>query len=800
MDWRKVRRDPRAASRVELVEVIDAGRADFPVAAPRPWAAIATRSLVARARAILVTALPTGAVVLSIVTFGGYAMGLLKDRMLGHIFGAGPELDAYIAAFKVPELALDVLVFGGLVAPFVPLFLGLKGEAEEQARAFARTVLTLSIGVMAVTAAILFVLAPQTVSLVAPGFTGDQRELYIGLFRVMCVTPVIFAASTVLGEILVAERRFLLYGLAPLMYSGGIVAGAFFLSDRMGIYGAAVGAVAGALAHLGIRIVGIYRTKFRPRPSLALRTKGLGEFGRLMLPTMASQLIMPLTFIYFTALASTLEPGSVTAVSYGSSFQALPVSLIGMSFAIAAFPAMSAAFAAGDRRGFARVFGINFATIGTLSTGAALGLLVVGGFVIKTVLGGGQFDSEDVSRTTLVLAVFTASIPLESLTNLMARAMYATHNTVLPTIAAVAGFVATVVSAQALSHTLGLAVIPAAYSVGMATRIVLLTIALIPRMARIGRVAPKAATPERLAPGWRRPERRVRQPVRVAQVGLVFALIFLAVGTVYATGQALNGLGPGPATTPWARDRQAAVRATLPATPSSTTAPTVSSTPSKSPEATNSATPSATPTPPPSPSPTPGNFNFDLYDKGDFVGEYKDNWCVPAAMQTSMNIMDQGADTTEATQQRLFDLAVSLGGTRNNAAEPEGWAMGLTQLGYGNYKVGAQDTLAAAVHLVVKQIRLTNRPAGLIVWYGWHSWVVSGFVTTADPIMTDEYSVKSLWIEDVWYNRLSSIWGYSSPPDTSVPFKSLSIDYKIWHQGKIYPGKEGKFVYVVPTV
>src|SRR5450759_4227589 len=144
--------------------------------------------------------------------------------------------------------------------------------------------------------------------------------------------------------------------------------------------------------------------------------------------------------------------------------------------------------------------------------------------------------------------------------------------------------------------------------------------------------------------------------------------------------------------------------------PSSTTPPTVSSTPSKSPAATNSATLSATPTPPPSPSPTPGNFNFDLYDKGDFVGEYKDNWCVPAAMQTSMNIMDQGADTTEATQQRLFDLAVSLGGTRNNAAEPEGWAMGLTQLGYGNYKVGAQDALAAAVHLDLKQTRPHHPP------------------------------------------------------------------------------------------
>ena len=792
MDWRKARRNPLAARRVELVEAIDAGPADFPVAAPARSSTPEPRFL-SRAWAILVTALPTGAVVLSIVTFGSYAMGLFKDRMLAHLFGAGPELDAYIAAFKVPELALDVLVFGGLVAPFVPLFLGLKGEAEEQAQKFARTVLTLAVTVMAIAAVILFVLAPQTVSLVAPGFTGDQRELYIGLFRVMCITPVIFAASTVLGEVLVAERRFLLYGLAPLMYSGGIAAGAFLLYDRMGIYGAAVGAVAGAVAHLGIRIVGIYRTKFRPHPSLALRTKGLGEFSRLMLPTMASQLIMPLTFIYFTALASNLEPGSVTAVSYGSSFQALPVSLIGMSFAIAAFPAMSAAYAAGDRRGFARVFGINFATIGILSTCAAVGLLIVGGFVIRTVLGGGQFDSEDVARTTLVLAVFTASIPLESLTNLMARAMYATHNTLLPTIAAVSGFVATVVSAQVLSHSLGLAVIPAAYSIGMGTRVLILAVVLAPRMARIGRSAPPLDVPARTILGKAsRPTLRTRQPVRLAAIGLAIAL--LVAGTAYATRQALT-LG-SPVTTPWPRDRQAAV-VVAPTVPTAT--PSASPTPSLVATASGSATASATPTPVPTPSPTRGDFNFDLFEKGDFVGEYNDNWCVPAAMQTSMNIMDQGADTTEATQQRLFDLAVSLGGTRNNAAEPEGWAKGLTQLGYGNYAVGAKPTMAAAVKLVVKQIRLTNRPAGLIVWYGWHSWVVSGFIATADPAVTDDYTVKSLWIEDVWYNRLSSIWGYSSPPDTSVPYKDLPIDYKIWHQGKIYAGKEGQFVYVIPT-
>ncbi|MGZ8527489.1 MAG: lipid II flippase MurJ, partial [Candidatus Limnocylindrales bacterium] len=127
----------------------------------------------ARARAELAAVQPRRALVLSVLTLAGYAMGLVRDRMFARTFGAGPELDAYNAAFVLPELALDVLVAGGLVAPFVPVFIGLKGEASEAARAFARTILTLAIAVMVAAAVLLFVFAPQSVELIAPGFDAE---------------------------------------------------------------------------------------------------------------------------------------------------------------------------------------------------------------------------------------------------------------------------------------------------------------------------------------------------------------------------------------------------------------------------------------------------------------------------------------------------------------------------------------------------------------------------------------------------------------------------------------------------
>jgi putative peptidoglycan lipid II flippase len=769
-------------------------------------------SLPRRAWTLLTSALFRGAIVLSVLGFMGYAMGLVRDRIFARTFGAGPELDAYNAAFVLPELALDVLVAGGLVAPFIPVFIGLRTEAAETARAFARTILTLAVVVMAVASSILFVLAPQTVALIAPGFDPEQQAMYVTLFRIMCFTPVIFAGSIVLGEILVANGRFFAYGLAPLLYNGGIVLGTVLLSERIGIYAAAVGAVAGALAHLGVRLVGIYRTPFRPQPSFAIRTKGVGEFIRLMIPKMVSHPIEPLTFLYFTALASTLAPGSVSSVSFARNFQSVPVSLIGAAFAISAFPIMSTAAAAGDRRGFGRVFGINLAVIAILTSGAALVLFLFGGTAIRILLGGGAFEEDDIARTTTILAVFAFSVPLEGVTHLLSRALYATHNTILPTIASISGFVVIVIAGQTLSPTIGLSAVPAAFAIGMAVKVGILVVSLAPRMARIG-VQPLARPRDTLEVRGSPVRRRLTQ-------GLVaVGLVVLAVGTVYATGKALNDatLAVAPVVTPWARERPPAAVGSVPPIPShrpgaSAGAPGGSAAPgaggSAAPGAGGSAAPGAggSASSPgdslgPVPSPTPsGPFSMDLFQKGDFVREFKDIWCLPAAVQTAMNIMDDGADTSRETQARLFDLTRSLDPAPDGAAEPEGWAHALTELGYGNFEVSIQPSIKAAIHTAAKQIRLTGRPAGLMVWRGAHSWVMSGFTASADPALTDDFTVSSVRIEDVWYPRLSSIWGYSRAPDASYKVGDLSEDFLPWKRPLgTYPKKTDNYVIVVPV-
>lgn len=435
--------------------------------------------------------MPRGALLLSVLTFGSYVMGLVRDRILTRTYGAGAELDTFNAAFIIPELLFGVIVASGLAAPFIPIFTGLKRDAgEPAAHAFGQTILTLAVVAMGVVAIVLFAVAPVTVEIVAPGFPPDQRERYVELFRIMCVTQVLFAASMTIGEVLIAERRFFFYGAAPLLYNAGIVVGTLAFADRLGIEAAALGAVLGATLHLGLRVVGIVgRTSFRIRPRLEVRTGSIREFFRLMLPKSLSSPLEPITFLYFTSVASSLAAGSITTVNLARNFASVPVSLIGVAFSLAAFPALAAAFAAHDRRAFSRLVGTNVLTIGGLTTLAAIGLIVVGPLAIEILLGGGRFDEEDVAATAAVLAIFALAVPFESLGHLVSRAIYATHHTLLQVGASLVGFAVTIAATGLLVAPLEVLAIPAGFALGSATRLVLLVAVLLPRMRRIGRLS-----------------------------------------------------------------------------------------------------------------------------------------------------------------------------------------------------------------------------------------------------------------------------------------------------------------------
>ncbi len=303
----------------------------------------------------------------------------------------------------------------------------------------------------------------------------------------MCVTVLAFAVSFALGELLVARQRFLAYGLAPLLYNLGIVLGAVVLGPRIGIEGVAMGTLIGSLLHLGIRVVGVHRTGFRFRPAMAVRTREFREYIRLSVPRAIAQPIEAVTFLFFTSVASGMAAGSVSSVSFARNFQSVPVALIGIAFSVAAFPVLSRVAATGDAPRFRSLVRDNVLTIGALSVAAAVSLALVAGLAIGAFLGGGRFDDQDVATTTALLTVFAVSVPLEALTHVLTRAIFATHHTLLPVVASVVGLLAIIGAVELLRPSQGLMALPIGFAAGMAVKVVMLLVTL---RHRIGVIRP----------------------------------------------------------------------------------------------------------------------------------------------------------------------------------------------------------------------------------------------------------------------------------------------------------------------
>jgi putative peptidoglycan lipid II flippase len=448
-----------------------------------------TRSPIAIGAAILDRIFPRGALILSFLSFVYFLTGIVRNRVFANTFGAGPELDAYNAAFRIPEIALDVLVAAGLTAPFVPIYSSLRHDDEETANDFARTVLTAAIVVITIAIVAIAVAAPWLATQIGAGFDAATRELYVTLVRINCLGQLLFAASICLGEVLVAHRRFLPYALAPILYTSGIIVGTVLGAERFGIVATAWGAVGGAGLHLGIRALGTLRTSFRARPAFRVRTPAFREFVRLMIPRMISHPIEPAIFTFFTALASTIAVGGVSAVNFALDYQVVPVSLIGIAFSLAVFPTLSAAYADRDASTFRAVLGRNVVTIGALTTLAAIALFVGSGILVRVLLGGGRFGAEDVATTSAIVAAFAISVPFDALAYPLSRGLYATHDTIRQVIASFIGFGTVLAASSALAPSLRLVAIPLGYAVGMAVKDVLLAAFLLRRIRALSTAA-----------------------------------------------------------------------------------------------------------------------------------------------------------------------------------------------------------------------------------------------------------------------------------------------------------------------
>ena len=428
------------------------------------------------------------------------ALGLLREMVISHQFGTGGDLDAYLAAFRLPDILFQIVAGGALASAFIPTFSAYLAQGREKgAWRLASAIINL---VLILTTALGFLaalLAPWLVRfIIAPGFDPVRQALTAELMRLLMITPVIFGVSGVVMGILNARQHFLLPAMAPIFYNLGIMAGAIFLAPSMGVLGLAVGVVAGALGHLLIQLPGLVGQGFRYTITLGLQNPGVREVGRLMLPRMLGLAAVQINFLVNTILASSLVAGSLAAINYAWLLMLLPQGVFAQAVATAAFPTFSTQAARGQRAEMRSTLAATLRAILYLALPAAVGLIVLRELLVQLIFQRGAFTETSTQMVAWALAFFALGLPAHSVVEIVVRAFYAMHDTKTPVTVGIGAMILNVILSLAfirIFETVGwLALGGLALSNSVATTVEMIVLLLIIRRRLDGLEGRRMAT------------------------------------------------------------------------------------------------------------------------------------------------------------------------------------------------------------------------------------------------------------------------------------------------------------------
>jgi putative peptidoglycan lipid II flippase len=387
-------------------------------------------------------ALVMGAYVLS------RALGLVREMVISQQFGTSRALDAYRAAFNIPDLLFALIAGGALGSAFIPTFTTyLTHGRQKESWRLASAVFNLALICLTASAVVVGVLAPQLVILIVPGFRDDPASLGLtaDLVRIMLFSPILAGLSGIVMGVLNSHNRFLLPALAPVVYNLGIIGGAIFLAPTMGVRGLAAGVAVGAGLHLLIQIPGLL--KLRPVYSLhlGLRDPGVREVGRLMLPRVLGLAAMQLNYVVNTILASTLLPGSLAALTFAWQLTTLPWGIFAMAISTVSFPTLAAAAARDEMAALKSTLSTALRTILYLTIPAGVGLFVLREPLVALLFQRGQFDAASTRSVAWALAFYAPGLFALAVTEIVTRAFYALHDTRTPVTIAVVTFGANII-------------------------------------------------------------------------------------------------------------------------------------------------------------------------------------------------------------------------------------------------------------------------------------------------------------------------------------------------------------------
>jgi putative peptidoglycan lipid II flippase len=374
-------------------------------------------------------------IIIAVFSIVAKILGLARDAVFSNKFGTSEIMDAYFAAFRLPDFIFNLLILGTFSVAFIPVFSDYLIKDRKKAYELASGILNVTMAMILALTILGYLFLHPLVDLIAPGLEGETKKLAIIFTKIFLLSPIFLTISSIVSSILNAEKKFALVAAAPVIYNLGLILGATVFYDSMGPSGLAWGVVLGAILHLLIQIPGLRKAGFKYSLATAYQDPAFVKFWKLYWPRILSMGTSQITLLIATFFGSFQATGALASFYFANNLQSVFLSIFAISFAIAVFPLLSDLYNKQDSEGFKDVLAKTTNQILFFIIPLSTLMLVLRAQLVRLVYGigaGTSFDFEATSLVSLNLGLFAASLFAQALIPLFSRAFYARHDTITP--------------------------------------------------------------------------------------------------------------------------------------------------------------------------------------------------------------------------------------------------------------------------------------------------------------------------------------------------------------------------------
>ena len=408
--------------------------------------------------AIVTASASRSAALIGVAFIASRLLGILRDVLLGHRFGVGAELDAYYAAFRIPDLVFLGVMSVAFGAAFIPVFGGYLSRGDSDAAwRLSTAVIQLAMVATAAFCTIAFVFAdPLMRNVIAPDLPAEVMPDAIRTMRILLLSPFLIGLGIAAKGILEAQDLFTLPAIAPVAYNAAIILGIIAVAPSLGIEGVAIGAVVGAAAHIAVQVPGMIKSGFQFLPAWRpLGVNGVSEVMRLLGPRVIGQAAFQINFIWVTGLANRSGEGRVAALNFGWQMLMLPHGLIALSISTVIFPRMARLYEQGKTDEVRHVFTQSLTPMLFLTVPASIGLYEFRFAVVEALFENGRFDAFGTALVAAAIEFLALGLVFYALVEVATRIFYAMRDTKTPVAAGVLIIIVNMIIGYALLDSLG---------------------------------------------------------------------------------------------------------------------------------------------------------------------------------------------------------------------------------------------------------------------------------------------------------------------------------------------------------